>query len=344
FVEIDDETIEVYDGDEIIGVVNINPENEIQLTPARLEFVETVNWSLMLAAGLAGLAAVFMTVTLSRQILIPVADLTLAAKDLKAGNLNQRVDIIGSGEIADLAKAFNAMADTLRQNEEVRRNMVSDIAHELRTPLTNIRGYLEALQDGFIQPDKETVNLLHEEAMLLNRLIQDLQELALAESGQLRFVKQAVNLDEVMEQTVSMLRPGASSKAIQLNSEVPDELPPVYADEKRVAQIMRNLINNAISYTPADGAVYVSAITGETEIEVTISDTGEGIAREHLPYLFERFYRVDPSRSRITGGAGLGLAIVKQLVEGQGGNILVESEVGRGTSFIFTLPIYQPMY
>jgi signal transduction histidine kinase len=331
----------VYQGDEIIGTLYVDPISDLALRSAQNNFVETLNWTLVVTAILAGLAAIALTVILSRRILHPVAALTIAARQLETGDMTQRVRVHVTGEIGELAHAFNAMAETLSKNEELRRNMVSDIAHELRTPVTNIRGYLEAIQDGVLEAtDMPIIDSLWEEAMLLNRLIQDLQELALAEAGALDFEMQPVALDDLVEQTVSMLQPSASDKHISLSSQLPSDLPPVEADQRRVAQVLRNLVNNAIRHTAQDGQVKVSAEVYSNEVEISVTDTGEGIEAEHIPYLFERFWRADPSRSRVTGGAGLGLAIVKQLVEAQGGRVQVESVKGKGSTFSFTLPRY----
>mgnify|MGYP001117753717 CR=1 FL=1 len=173
---------------------------------------------------------------------------------------------------------------------------------------------------------------------MLNRLIQDLQELALAEAGALHIETQDVALDAVIEQIIVASQPSANNKQINLVTDLPDSMPFVLGDQRRIGQVLRNLINNAITHTPIQGEVYVTTDVFPNEIEVTVSNTGEGIAPEHLPYLFERFYRVDPSRNRATGGAGLGLAIVKNLVEAQGGRVRVYSVEGQGASFSFTVP------
>jgi len=223
--------------------------------------------------------------------------------------------------------------------------MVTDIAHELRTPLTNIRGYLEALRDGVARPEPELLGSLHDEALLLNRLIDDLRDLALAEAGQLRLEMRPIALREIVEQTLSVLRPALDEKQLTLDVELALDLPKLAADPERVGQVLRNLITNAIIHTPADGWILLRATTptndqrptmSDRELEalsfvvVTICDNGGGIAPEHLPNVFERFYRADRSRARATGGAGLGLAIVKQLVEAHGGRVWAESAPGEG--------------
>ena len=321
-----------------IGTLYVDPVTEYEMILAQRDFVDSVTFTLWVTAIVAGVAAVALTVILSRRILHPVAALTLAARRMESGDLDQRVHVHASGEISELAHAFNAMAETLKHNEDLRRNMVSDIAHELRTPLTNIRGYLEAIQDDVLQADTETIDLLTEEATLLHQLVNDLQELSLAEAGQLHFETQAVALDMMIEQAISALQPTASAKQITLSADLPPQIPPVCADQRRVMQVLRNLISNAITHTPPQGQVAVVAQVYPAEIEVTVRDTGDGIEQAHLPYLFERFYRADPSRNRATGGAGLGLAIVKQLIEKQGGRVRVVSEKGAGAAFSFTLP------
>ncbi|GAB5492214.1 MAG: hypothetical protein Phog2KO_24290 [Phototrophicaceae bacterium] len=330
----------VYQGQEIVGTLFVDPIPAYELQLAEDAFFETINWTLIITAVMAAIAAITLTLILSRRILHPVAALTLAARRMESGDLDQRVKVYANGEIAELAHAFNAMAEALSRNEGLRRNMVTDIAHELRTPLTNIRGYLEAIQDGVLEANTETVDMLHEEAIMLNQLIQDLQELALAEAGALRIEPREVAIESIIEQTITATLPTAKKKQIELSANLPKDMPIILGDQRRIAQILRNLINNAIIHTPTQGAVRISADIFPNEVEVTVSDTGDGIDAEHLPYLFERFYRADPSRSRVTGGAGLGLAIVKNLVEAQGGRVEVASVKGKGSTFSFTLPRY----
>ncbi len=333
----------IYQGQKQVGNFYMDPMNELELLPAQMNFMETVNWTLLVAAILAAGVAVTLTVILSRRVLHPVAALTQAARRMESGDLSQRVQVHSGGEIGELAHAFNAMAEALNRNEKLRRNMVTDIAHELRTPLTNIRGYLEALHDGMLEPEPETIDLIYDESLLLNRLIQDLQELAMAEAGQLHLEEQPLQISDVIEQAATMHQPAAAQKHVQLSAHLPPQLPAVYADQRRVAQILRNLLRNAIQHTPAGGKVCLTADVHPDTIEIHVSDTGRGIDSDHLPYLFERFYRADPSRSRATGGAGLGLAITRQLVEAHGGDIRAESSPGEGATFSFTLPRFDPV-
>jgi signal transduction histidine kinase len=302
-------------------------------------FLASINRTLLLVALTAGLSAILLILGLSRHILAPVEALTAAARRMEAGDLSQRVEILPNDEIGDLAHAFNAMADGLARLEELRRNMVTDVAHELRTPLTNIRGYLEALRDGVVEPENHVIDSLHEEAMLLNRLVDDLQELSLAEAGQLRLGCQPVALADIVDRAVKAMRPRAEAKTVALQVDLPEDLPLVEVDPQRIGQVLRNLLENGLTHTPPGGKIAVAAHANDEWVEVKVQDTGTGIAAEDLPYVFERFYRADKSRSRATGGAGLGLAIARQLVEAHGGWIEVESEVGQGTQFTFTLPV-----
>ena len=321
-----------------VGAVYANPLGPAD-DPQREVFLAGINRALLLAAVVAGLAAVVLTVGLSRRILRPVETLTAAARRMEKGDLSQRVEVHSNDEIGDLARAFNAMADGLARLEELRRNMVTDVAHELRTPLSNIRGYLEALRDSVVQPKQEIIESLHEEAMLLNRLVDDLQELSLAEAGQLRLVRQPVAPADVVNRATEAAGAQAAAKGVTLQTDLPQDLPLVNIDPQRIGQVLGNLLSNALTHTPPGGEIVVVARPGESEVEISVSDTGEGIPPERLPYIFERFYRADRSRSRATGGTGLGLSIAKQLVVAHGGRIEVESEVGRGTQFTFTLPV-----
>jgi signal transduction histidine kinase len=288
----------------------------------------------LVAVGIAGI----LSLALSQRILSPIQSLTNATLQMQAGDLSQRVVVTGDDEIGKLGSTFNAMASSLQQQEQLRRNMVSDIAHELRTPLSNIRGYLEAVQDGVIDPNRATIDSLHEEAMLLNYLIEDLQELSLAEAGQLRIMVRPMDVVEVVESAVAGLKMPASSKNITLTTNLPSNLPIVQADPERMGQVLRNVIKNAILYTENAGKITITAQAEPTGVSIAVADTGRGIAPEHIPYLFDRFYRADESRNRATGGTGLGLAITKAIVDLHHGDIFVDSIVGVGTTFKIFLP------
>jgi len=291
-------------------------------------------WGCLVAIGIA----VAITFFLSRRILAPVKALTSAAKRLGHGDFSQRVQVKDRGELGELASTFNSMASNLERAEKLRRNMVADVAHELRTPLSNVRGYLEAIHDRVIKPDADTIRSLDEEAMLLSRLVDDLQELSLAEAGELKLVRQPESVAELIKQTADMVQAQLAAKEVSVSIDLPAKLPPANIDARRISQVLRNLLENAVTHTRKGDAITVTARAQDNYVEVAVSDTGEGIPAEDLPNIFERFYRVDKSRARTTGGSGLGLTIAKRLVEAHGGKIEVLSEMGKGSRFSFTVP------
>ncbi|MBI2908005.1 MAG: HAMP domain-containing protein [Chloroflexi bacterium] len=301
-------------------------------------FLDSVNRSLLLAAAGAGVMALLLTLVLSRHIVRPLQSLTAAAQRMTQGDLEQRVDVRSKDEIGVLAGAFNTMAESVARNEMLRRRMVSDVAHELRTPLTNVRCYLELLQEGVLAPEPGVLESLKQEADILSRLADDLQEIALSEAGQLRLERQPAVARDICERAATAMRAQAEAKGLHLEMDVPEGLPPVVVDSDRIGQVLRNLLSNALAHTPAGGSIVLSAHRGEEGVEISVADTGEGIPPQSLPYVFERFYRADPSRARATGGSGLGLTISKEIVEAHGGRMRVESELGKGAKFTFGVP------
>jgi len=217
--------------------------------------------------------------------------------------------------------------------------MIADVAHELRTPLSNLKGYLEAVRDGVIKPDADAIRSLDEEAILLSRLVDDLQELSLAEAGELKLDCQTEDISRLINQTVAVVSAPAAAKGVSVSTDLPDTLPSVNIDSHLISQVLRNLLENALAHTARGDAITVTARQQDNWLKVTVADTGEGIPDEDLPNIFERFYRVDKSRSRATGGSGLGLTIAKRLVEAHGGRIEVQSELGKGSRFTFALPV-----
>ena len=325
-------------GQTLVGSLYLEPvagPNE-----AELAFLSSINRWFLFGALVACVAGVVVTLALSGRILKPVEQLTAAAQRMEKGDLTARVSVDSEDEIGQLAHAFNAMAGSLAQQEQLRRNMTSDVAHELRTPLTNLRGYLEAARDGLAAPDAALVDNLYEETMLLSRLVADLQELALAEAGQLKLLREPTAPAGMIEHAIEMLRPQADAKGLTLTAELPPDLPLVDVDPGRVRQVLRNLLDNAVAHTPDGGQITVTAAAAGGEVMISVRDSGVGIAPEHLPHVFDRFYRADKSRTRQTGGAGLGLAIAKQLIMAHGGSISATSEPNRGSTFTFTLPVH----
>jgi signal transduction histidine kinase len=295
-------------------------------------------WGGLLAVAVAALVTFF----LSRRILRPVESLAHAARGLSRGDFSQRVDVRSKDEFGELAKTFNSMAEDLERTEQLRRNLVADVAHELRTPLSNIQGHLEAIRDGLLPPEPATFDSIYEEVLLLARLVEDLQELTLAEAGQLTLVRQSADVAEIVRRALAAAQPPAEAKGLTLEAKLPEGQAIAEVAPERIGQVLRNLLSNAITHTSKGGLITVDLKDDGDELHIGVADTGDGIPPEDLPYVFERFYRADPSRVRATGGAGLGLTIARRLVEAHGGTIGVESEVGKGSRFTFTLPKKAP--
>lgn len=242
--------------------------------------------------------------------------------------------------LGELAQTFNSMATGLERTEKLRKNMVADVAHELRTPLSNVSGYLEAIRDDVIKPDAAAIGSLSEEVNLLSRLVDDLQELALSDAGELKLVRQPEDLSQLVDQSVRAIQTKIIEKNLEVSADVPQPLPPVNIDCHRIGQVLRNLLANAITHTANAGKITVSARQEDEWVRVSVTDNGEGISAAEVPNMFERFYRVEKSRSRNRGGSGLGLTIAKRIVEAHGGAIEVQSELGKGSCFSFTVPVY----
>lgn len=311
------------------------PEDGALRERARMQ--RAINAGIVLALGLGGALAIVLLLTLGGTVLRPVEALTAAAQRMERGDLDVRVAVRSRDEIGRLAQAFNAMAETLARQESLRRQLVTDVAHELRTPLTHLRCQIEGLEDGLVTPDAAALRSLHEETLLLARLVDDLQDLALAEAGRLSLELAPLDPGALIATALQAVRAAAEEAGVTLIGEAP-ALPPVLADRERVAQTLRNLLSNAIRHTPRGGRIEVSAARAHEHIAFVVRDTGCGIPADQLPLVFERFHRVDPARARATGGAGLGLAIVRRLVEAQGGEVSVASREGEGAAFRFTLP------
>ncbi|WP_207931184.1 ATP-binding protein [Streptomyces sp. 8K308] len=288
------------------------------------------------------LAATAITVLAVRRVVRPILALTGAVHRMEAGDRSARVPVRGNDEVTRLADAFNAMAAAIEANDQQRRALVSDVAHELRTPLANVRSHLEAAEDGVMPLDTELIRSLTEEAALLERLVSDLQDLALADAGMLRVHPEERDAADLAGQAVAAHRARAEASGVAVRVVGPDEPVPVYADPARLRQALGNLVANAVTHTAAGGRVEVGVRRAADEVVLTVTDTGRGIAPEHLPHVFDRFYRADPSRSRSTGGSGLGLAITRHLVEAHDGRVEASSTPGRGSVFTIRLPYAAP--
>jgi signal transduction histidine kinase len=317
----------------IAGSIFILPAHNDTLPQPTRSLDRSFFWT-FLGATLFG---ILMAIAIARWISVPVERLTAAARRMESGDLAVRVEPAGGAELAELARGFNAMAAALDRNEEQRKRMVSDVAHELRAPLTNIRCELESMQDGLTAPTPERIASLHEETMHLAHLVDDLQDLALAEAGRLEFDARPVSVSSLARRAAAGMERQALERGVTIQCSGDDEIV-VLADARRTVQILTNLLTNAVAHIEKPGDVRITWERSENEVIIRVIDTGVGIPPDELPRIFERFYRVDVSRSRSTGGAGLGLSIVRQLVAAQGGRVWAESAVGAGSTFSFTLP------
>jgi two-component system OmpR family sensor kinase/two-component system sensor histidine kinase BaeS len=325
---------------EAAGFLGIIPPGRAQLEGAERAFLDRINTAVLLAAGMAVLLGIGLGLLLARTLTAPLRQVSIAAEAIAAGDLSQRVPEQGTFEVRSVARSFNQMASNLEQAEQLRRNLVADIAHELRTPLTVIQGNLQALLDGVYPLERAEIATIYDETRLLSRLVADLRELAQAEAGQLHLVLQPTDVTAVAEQTVDSLAPLAEAHQVDLKLDVRPDLPPALADADRLAQILRNLLSNALRHAPKDGRVVVSieGIEDQAWLRVAVADDGPGIPAADLPHVFDRFW----SRGQGDAGSGLGLAITKHLVEAQGGQIAVQSQPGHGTQFWFTLRAVAP--
>lgn len=267
---------------------------------------------------------------LAKGISDPIKQLAAAVSEVKEGRLGQRVTITTGGELDSLAEAFNSMSERLETNERLRRRLLADIAHELRTPVTIIQGNLEGLTEGVIEPTKEQFYSLYEEAVHLGRLITDLRDLSLADAGHLPLDKSEISILQIATKNVSLITPLAEEKGIAISVEGIDAM--IQADPGRIMQVFRNVLSNAIRYAVAKIDIQIREENGW--VEVTVTDDGQGIPEEHIPFLFKHFYRADEVRDRNSGGSGIGLAIVKSIMEAHGGTVSVSSRLGVGTKFV----------
>ncbi len=349
-----------------MGMMGTNATLEADLFTS---FRNAVNEALARAALAAFLAALVVSWFISRQVVTPIREMMTASQHIAEGHYEQRVHVPGdpseADELAQLAISFNRMAEKLAQTENMRRQLIGDISHELRTPLTTIKGSMEGLIDGVLPPTPETFLDIHREAERLQKLVSDLQELSRVEALAMSFTEGGasslelapLSMGRLVESVARRLSPQFDGKGVTLELEIPPSLPLVMADEDRIAQVLINLIGNALQYTPSGGKVWIQCAVQQLSkvseqaypgrntaryLLTTIRDTGIGIPAEHLPHVFDRFYRVDKSRSRAGGGSGIGLTISKHIVEAHGGRIWAESEgPGKGSTFSFTLPVAQ---
>lgn len=290
-------------------------------------------WASMAAVGLA----FFLSFLLIRRVLRPLSQMTDIAGRMAVGRFSGRVDVHSNDEIGRLGLAFNQMADDLEKLEMLRKTMVTDVAHELRTPLTNLRGYLEGLNDQMLEPTLDNFKMLQNETLRLVNLVEDLGQLAKADAARAYLKREEFSLAELIEQMLELYRLRLEEKEVKVTTDLAFDTVMVHADRDKLLLAVRNLLDNATQYTPAGGSIKISSNLTNGATRVEFANSGSTIIDEDLPYIFERFYRADRSRSRLAGGAGIGLAIVKELIEAHGGQVGAESKDG-WTRIWFVLP------
>ncbi len=314
--------------------------------PPGANFLNRINQALIIATLGAAVLALVLGWLLARVFTRQLSELMAATRKLAGGELGQQVAVRSSDEVGQLAESFNRMSADLAQARDIRRQMTADIAHELRTPLSIILAHAEALRDGVIPPTSENHALLYDEAVRLGRLVEDLRTLSLADAGELSLNRRAIAPGDLLERALTAQAPRLQHNNIAMQSEIAPALPMINADPDRMTQVLNNLIDNALRHTPAGGSLKVQATLAPNSspqkpptVQLTIADSGPGIAAEDLPYIFERFYRADKARQRDSSGSGLGLAIAKSIIEAHGGRIWAESAPGAGAKFIIELPV-----
>lgn len=315
--------------------------NSNSMSQLYVDFRASFNEALKYAALAATIVALALSLFLSRSVIAPIQAMSLATQRISEGRYDERVQVNGADELAQLALYFNQMAEKLNQIESMRRRLIGDVSHELRTPLTAIKGSMEGLMDGVLPATHETFQQIHAEADRLNRLVDDLQELSRVESLAYELDIRPVDISSLVQTVTKRLAPQAESKRIALDLELAPNLPHILADEDHIVQVLTNLTGNALQYTPEGGRITISAKQVNDNVQTAVRDTGIGIPPEHLAHIFDRFYRVDKSRSRQAGGgSGIGLTIARALIEAHGGRMWAESAGSeKGSVFTFTLPI-----
>jgi signal transduction histidine kinase len=310
--------------------------------PVEKHFLGTVTVSLWTSAVIVSLIGILLSIFLFRQLTGPLKRLNAAAGEIARGKLTSRVEVHSQDELGHLADSFNKMAASLEKSEQAKRRMIADVSHELRTPISVVRTGLEAMRDGLLEATPANIAALHDKILLTTRLVGDLQQLALADAGQLSIHKEALDLNELVERIRATVEVELEDRGVALRIDIPTDLPPVNADRQRIEQVLLNLLANAMRYTASGGAISIAAknINENTE-QVSVCNSGPGLSEEDLEHVFDRFYRADAARTRESGessGSGLGLAIAKALIEAHSGQIWAENAPTGGACFYFTLP------
>jgi two-component system sensor histidine kinase BaeS len=306
--------------------------------PSESRLLSGINRSLVVAGIIGSIFGLIISSLTSNWVLSPIRQLRSSVSRFGSGQLTERVEIKGSGEIGELAESFNLMAEQMDLAHQQRRKLIADISHELRTPISNMQGYIEAIEDEILEPNDKNMKIMHDQILQLSNVVEDLRVLAEVDSGDLKLKKEMRSLGSTIDGVVNAFGLRASEKNVSLlaNFEKSNEL--VLIDEERIKQVITNLLNNALRYSPGGSRVDIDLEENDGMFRISVSDKGPGIPPSDVELIFNRFYRVDSSRNKESGGRGLGLSIAKEFVEAHGGNIWVETISGGGSKFIFEIP------
>ena len=326
------------DGGSVTAMIRSPSGGFLGRLSATAGFLQSVWWQFLLVGVVAASISLVVARLMARGMTQPLRDMAAAARRMEVGDYSVRVETRSRDEVGQLATAFNRMSGELEHLEQSRRDLVANVSHELKTPIAAIQAHLENLSDGVEQPDPATLEVMLAQVERLGRLVDQLLDLSRLESGEVPLRIERLPLQPLVDELISEIEVALGGRGVDVRNDVPADLPALSADRERVHQVLFNLIDNAVRFTPAGGHVTVSARRRNGSVEVVVADTGSGISAEHLPRLFERFYRADPARARGDGGTGIGLAIARSVVEAHGGQIRARSQPGRGSVFTFDLP------
>jgi signal transduction histidine kinase len=333
--------IPIRNGQKTVGILLINrPVYRIGAPGAA--FLDRINLQILVGGFVAVVLALLLGIFLARTLTRPIRELTLATQVVGTGKPTHQVPVRSRDELGQLATSFNRMSSDLSRSLELRRQMTADIAHELRTPLSIILGHAEAVHDGVLPPSAETFEIVREEAGRLEHLVDDLRTLSMADAGELKLTMQPGSAEELLRSAERTYAHQARQKNIALETNIAPGLPDIEVDIQRMKEVLSNILDNALRYTPEGGRISLSAAGVDGEVEIRIKDTGPGVAADELDSVFERFYRTEGSRSREDGGSGLGFAIARSIVEKHNGRIWAESQPGAGLTVIIRLPAHKP--
>jgi len=320
-----------------IGSIEIGYYGPFYFTDNDLSFINTLNRALLAVGVFSLILALLLGAIMAKRLSKPISRVITTAEQISKGFFGGRIlEKSNTKEILQLTGAINNLAETLEKQETLRKRMTADVAHELRTPLTTLQSHMEALIDGIWKPDIERFKSCHEEIMRITRMVGDLERLARLENENVILDKSEFNISELTKRVTQNFEADFNNKSIEVNVIGEDEM--IFADKDKISQVLINLFSNALKYTEQGGKLDITVNGTDGAVEIKVKDTGQGISPEDLPYIFERFYRADKSRNRMTGGAGIGLAITRAIVDAHKGSITVHSEINKGTVFIITLP------